>query len=943
MIKMEAWLKKNLMETSDENSANTSPGAKTRSYYDQFGRMIMTRSWNNTNEMVDTYYVYDEFDQLVIIIPPKAFSMMTGDMMTPPANNAFLDTEMLSEDLIYTFSYDQKHRLVEKKVPGREHISLVYDVLDRVSLSQDGNLRTGSAWEFYKYDVFGRLVMTGLKQDLAANDQPVMQANADAYPNGATTFAWEQRTEDTLLAPDHYPNKSFPIIAPADPDSKPMVCRYFDTYPVDVNSGRYRFRTDQSFPPVTQANLFLRLEGVSTAEKTRKLDPTDESFLMTVYYYDRRLRPVEVLSDNHFGGLDAAFFEYDFEGKLVKSLYVHNFELPAQGNFTTEKVYENFDYDSHGRLKTHWHRLNRMVNPVILSAFTYNELGQVVEKKLHSTNAGLNFLQNVDYRYNTRGWRTNINRCDLTNSNIFTNSESETLKDQIVKGIRLDTLNLSIFKMIGWKDEKYIKIRFDGRKQLTVADKDNPASEYLLVNNETASNVYYQSHQEDSLRYSILDGLNTGEMTFNLNILNFGENDDPQELMDTIAKLIGSQLTVLNITDSATRAGIIPMAQVYEKSVIGVVYFNKDSQDLFGMDILYNEGFSQANAPAQYNGNISGIRWQQAANAGQRGYGFQYNRLNELNAADYIEKSSTGWDANPGKYDEKEIEYDKNGNILTLKRTGPTRTDHYETIDDLHYVYDGNRLRSVQDNAAAPASGLGFVDLSASGDEYGYDANGNLTRDDNKGITSIVYNYLNLPVEIHFDNTGNNKILYLYDADGTKLRKRVYMNGNLVNEMDYTSGALYTATMGGAPKLQYLATSEGRVVKDKTGYSYQYFLTDHLRNVRVVFSDDNHEGVAEVVQDNHYYPFGMTMSYLGGLTQGGLDNPFKYQGKELQEDAFEIAGKAMIHLDLYDFHARQYDPQLGRWHVPDPLNQHASPYLAMGNNPVSLVDVRGVG
>ena len=78
--------------------------------------------------------------------------------------------------------------------------------------------------------------------------------------------------------------------------------------------------------------------------------------------------------------------------------------------------------------------------------------------------------------------------------------------------------------------------------------------------------------------------------------------------------------------------------------------------------------------------------------------------------------------------------------------------------------------------------------------------------------------------------------------------------------------------------------------------------------------------------------------------QPAVDNPFKYQGKEMQDEIFAFGGDTskLIRLNLYDFHARQYDPVLGRWHVPDPVMQHASPYLAMGNNPVSMVDPAGL-
>ena len=46
-------------------------------------------------------------------------------------------------------------------------------------------------------------------------------------------------------------------------------------------------------------------------------------------------------------------------------------------------------------------------------------------------------------------------------------------------------------------------------------------------------------------------------------------------------------------------------------------------------------------------------------------------------------------------------------------------------------------------------------------------------------------------------------------------------------------------------------------------------------------------------------------------------------------------------LEMYDFHARFYDPQLGRWFTPDPAEQFHNPYLVMGNNPVMYVDPDG--
>jgi hypothetical protein len=67
-------------------------------------------------------------------------------------------------------------------------------------------------------------------------------------------------------------------------------------------------------------------------------------------------------------------------------------------------------------------------------------------------------------------------------------------------------------------------------------------------------------------------------------------------------------------------------------------------------------------------------------------------------------------------------------------------------------------------------------------DDYQYDLNGNMTQDENKNITYITYNHLNLPVKIYFFNPantpllfyGNSYIEYIYDATGTKIKKNVF-------------------------------------------------------------------------------------------------------------------------------------------------------------------------
>lgn len=297
--------------------------------------------------------------------------------------------------------------------------------------------------------------------------------------------------------------------------------------------------------------------------------------------------------------------------------------------------------------------------------------------------------------------------------------------------------------------------------------------------------------------------------------------------------------------------------------------------------LRYYDGY--LGSQPSYTGNISSWSW---SHSGQdtNTYTFEYDNLSRLTDADhYVDGLLTN------RFVEKGMTYDKNTNLLTIKRYGTSVQPH-----NMNFTYSGNQRN-------------GFT----------YDGNGNITSD---AELELSYNFLNLPAVIQ-DGT-DIKVRYTYAADGTKL-SAVDDSG----EGYFYIGSFKYNCNGSTLDLESVASSGGRIYKTNTGYDKRYFISDHLGSTRVVLS-----ATGTILEQNDYYPYGLRHSNASLVTSA---NPYLYGGKELQ-DAFGV--------DYYDSRAR-FQGTDGIFLSIDPLAEKfcsLSPYAYCGGNPVNYVDPFGM-
>lgn len=706
------------MHTTDEH------GNQVVEYKDKEGKVILKKVQvdatfgNSYTGWLCTYYVYDIYNNLRLVIQPKGVNRLTTNGWTI---NSTSNTDVLDE-LCFRYEYDGKNRMSIKKVPGAAEVYMIYDKWDRLVLTQDGNLRSSNKWIFTKYDYLNRPVITGFYTDATHTGQAAMQTYVDGLMNTNTVG----RFETTNASANGYTTSaSFPSIS--SPDL--LTVNFYDNYSwtsayssfagMDNSNNSLFYGTGSPLyaQPLTYSD---KTRGMMTGNITYVLNSTQK--LVSSIFYDNRGRAIQSKVQNITTGVDVTTTQYNFSGQPLMSVLQHE---KAGGTAQSVKLITKLSYDDLGRLKEVKKKITQTIesntipaNPIekTIVKNEYDKLGQLVNKTLapdFNYSAG---LEQLKYDYNIRGWLTSLNKDYLS----------------------------------GTSPDKYFGMELAYDKMGTVVSGTN-----------------------------------------------------------------------------------------------------------------YNN--------PQYNGNIAGTIWKSKGDGVNRQYDFAYDRVNRLLKGDFKQKNSNGnWGYDEVNYKvlmgsngtDNGSAYDENGNIKKMQQWGLKLTGSGQ-LDDLTYNYANtglsNRLLKVSDGNNDPTTKLGdFKDGTNSNDDYNYDVNGNMNLDNNKAISNITYNHLNLPAVITVTNKGT--IAYTYDAAGNKLKKLSTDNSTsgktITTTTNYIGGLVYESkltvpTDANSPdytdRLQFAGHEEGRIRYKPAEYSnaadfaYDYFIKDHLGNVRMVLTDENQQ------------------------------------------------------------------------------------------------------
>ena len=962
-------------------------GNKTKEFKDKNGNLILKKNFEFTvspdashTGYACTYYVYDDQNRLRYVIPPAAvYNMPAG-----------WDVNGIKE---YCFSYDYDHRgrLIQKKIPGKEPEEYVYDKRDRLVYSRDGKQKAEGKWAFILYDGLDRPIVTGIGAYTSPRD--VLQGLVDAGSNYPAPSIWAYVNNFELY--DTYPNS---IEA-----GEILSYTYYDNYE-QLNSFGYdgnQFSGETAAlaelePPV----LSTVTHGLVTGSKVRVLDPEDpgaNKWITTVNYYDNKGRLLQTQSQNIYDGLDISSNLYYFQGMLWKSIQRHQNpnaqQIPGaiDSALTTFKVVKTSTRNIRDRGgNDQVSKLVQQINggPVYnISEYHYDHLNRPVVKDY----GGSLVLQ----EYNMRGFLHHIG------AKRYNDGQSLNVFDERIRydwGFKGRCYNGNIAGLIwaysddqpqayGYSYDKLDRLTHAEYRYFKASNWSKTIKDYSVSGITYDPNGNLLTMKQRSGTYTVSGAVQ------NMDLLTYSYQTNTNRLIkvEDAAHALAGLPDFRNGANLATEYNYDPNGNMTrdENKKVSITYNHLNKPDVISVD---NKG----NIDYVYDASGNLLQKRIDSSGTTTVYDYFGNFVYKDNVLQYIlnDEGRARPVANDSTQGYTRFVYDHFikdhlGNVRSTVTATPITVGYLArheiaTANVEQLVFDNiPNVRDAKPGSINPNDGMAaHLDANGAdtrigtaimlkvmpGDKFTISATtyhqGQYSGGEETGSNALVESLMNalmggstyagvpvsdLPENIRIvkdilENPALPGQLAILQSDDVSTAPKAHLNYLFFNEqMELQPDLSGSIQVSPTSNLGWEILNPGNICNctmsptgpngGVTGYILVY--VDNQSLGKSVWFDDVHieHYTSSVLEENHYYPFGLTVG-VGQSAQTNLPNqPYKYQGIVLERN---------LGLETYETFYRGLDPQIGRFRTIDPKpTDWISPYASMNNNPVLYSDPFG--
>lgn len=985
-----------------ETTAN-SEGAEVTVFKDRDGRMVCKTilqkvTFSGPNALAEygsTYYVYDEQGSLRYILPPKVSNLVSGGTLS----------QAVIEGLCFQYRYDDKGRKIAQRVPGKDGWEeFVYDKKNRLVFYRDPNLTIPvgqyGRWAFNLYDARDRVLMSGLYT--GAEDRTTIQNSLDdPNPYTPATIVYFQKNY-TLMAT--YPSGTwgcetlvenyYDDYQLADPGGT-----LWGTYASELAFTEIQAGLPGAETPAPSARSVGKLTGTKVKiTPAPNADPAKTGeWTASVFYYDDKGRLIYTVSKDLYQGnplhVHYTGAQYNFTGQVLNSKHVLINVNSADGAYRHTEVTRNSYDNLTGRLTQTQHKVN--TGPwTITGRYGYDELGR------SKTNVLGNYGEVQTFDYNIRGQLTGINAVYAETGDRQGESRSfgQSLKyDYGFDRPRYDgKISGMVWRGAGTSPAMAYGYNYDQGGRLTAADfrrLEPPSGSYLTP-----------AWRNDILDFSVsdlgydLNGNITGMKQRGINL--YGQPDYIDQLT---YNYFGSSNRLQYVSDAVTvdngrgdfqdgntgtndyqydDNGNLKLDKNKGIGTVSYTHLNKPERIAFSSGGYFEHSYDAT------GGKVQELLYNPADNSTSR-TDYIGNAVYKNDTLQYLLTGNGRTVFNPFNQTFREEFFVKDhlGNVRSVIDVYTYATQEYfatyeiasanlenlffEKIDEVRDDKPGSTwngdLKSARLNGADATRVTGTsallkvmagdkVEMNVNNYFENYDPDQDVPLQPEDLLASIISTLTggqggSIPGENHDTKlvdrtftTGNYGVFEQIIQNNTDPSKpKASLNYILFDEnMQIVPGSSGLFQANGNGTWTTIGTTTP-LIMPANGYLAVYLNNASRVTGCLSCSDVFFDQLVlrftrgNLKEEAHYYPHGLPIAGMGSVANGFIENRRKYQSNEYVKD---------LGLNWMNFHARQYDPQLGRFLAVDPLADAVgqeiwSPFAAMANSPSMMIDPNG--